>query len=63
MDSDCTSHITHDQELFKEFNKSNISKVNIGIGEQIALEVIRTTVIKIHLRIKLILIYYVLLTC
>jgi len=35
IDSGCTNHMTHDRELFKELNKSNIFKVIIGNGEQL----------------------------
>jgi len=44
--------MTHDRELFKELNKSNISKVKIGNGEQLV--GIGTLSIKTHLGIKLI---------
>jgi len=32
IDSGCTNHMTYDREIFKELNKSNISKVRIGNG-------------------------------
>jgi len=38
IDSSCTNHMTHDREIFKELNKSNISKVRIGNGEQLAVK-------------------------
>jgi len=53
IDSGCTNHMTH-RELFKELNKSNISKVRIGNGEQLAVKGTRTISIKIHSGIKLI---------
>jgi len=33
IDSGCTYHMTHDQKLFKEINKLDVSKVKIGSGE------------------------------
>lgn len=33
--SSCTNHKTNDQELFKELDNTNISKVRIGIGAYI----------------------------
>jgi len=47
-DSGCTNHMTHNRELFKELNKSNISRVKNGNGEQLALKCIETIAIKIH---------------
>ena len=38
VDSGCTNHMTHDQELFKELNKSQVSKVRIGNGDLITIE-------------------------
>jgi len=46
--------MTHDKELFKELNKSNISKVRIRNGEQLDVKGTRTISIKIHSNIKLI---------
>jgi len=54
IDSGCTNHMTHDKELFKELNKSNISKVRIRNGEQLDVKGTRTISIKIHSNIKLI---------
>ena len=54
IDSGCTNHMTHDREIFKELNKSNISKVRIGNGEQLVVKGTRTISIKTHLGIKLI---------
>jgi len=34
----CTYHITYDEELFKELNKTTVSKVIIGNRECIALK-------------------------
>ena len=36
IDSGCTNHMTNDQELFKELDKTIISKVKIGNGEFIS---------------------------
>ena len=46
--------MTHDREIFKELNKSNISKVRIGNGEQLVVKGTRTVSIKTHSGIKLI---------
>jgi len=46
--------MTHDQVLFKEFNKSYISKVRIGNGEQLVVKGIGIITIKTHLAAKLI---------
>jgi len=46
--------MTHDREIFKELNKSNISKVRFGNGEQLAIKGTGTVSIKTHSGIKLI---------
>jgi len=46
--------MTHDREIFKELNKSNISKVRIGNGEQLVVKGTRTNSIETHSGIKLI---------
>jgi len=46
--------MTHDREIFKELNKSNISKVIIGNGEQLAVKGTKIVSIKTHSGIKLI---------
>lgn len=38
VDSGCTNHMTHDQELFRELDRSLVSKVKIGNGELITVE-------------------------
>lgn len=38
IDSGCTNHMTNDEELFRELDKSAISKVRIGKGEHIAVK-------------------------
>lgn len=38
MDSGCTNHMTHDQEVFRELDKSYVSKVRIDNGDLIILE-------------------------
>ncbi|RVW21205.1 Retrovirus-related Pol polyprotein from transposon RE1 [Vitis vinifera] len=38
IDSGCTNHMTNDQELFKELDKTIISKVKIGNGEFISVK-------------------------
>ena len=49
IDSGCTNHMTHGREIFKELNKSNISKVRIENGEQLAVKGTRTVSIKTDL--------------
>jgi len=46
--------MTHGRELFKELNKSNISKVRIGNGEQLVVKGTKTISIKTYSGIKLI---------
>jgi len=46
--------MTHDRELFKELNKSNIFKIKIGNEEQLVVKGTKTISIKTHLGIKLI---------
>ena len=36
--SGCTHHMTHDKEIFRELDRSQISKVRIGNGKLIAVE-------------------------
>ena len=38
MDNGCTNHMTHDQELLREFDKSQVSKIRIGNGDLITVE-------------------------
>jgi len=38
VDSGCTNHMTHDQELFRELDKSQVSKVRIDNGDLITVE-------------------------
>ncbi|CAJ2637463.1 unnamed protein product [Trifolium pratense] len=52
IDSGCTNHMTYDRDLFKELNKTSISKVRIGNGEQIVVEGIGTISIKTHAGMK-----------
>jgi len=54
INSACINHMIHDRKLFKRLNKSNISKVRIGNGEQLALTGRRTIAIKIPSGVKLI---------
>ena len=35
IDSGCTNHMAYDQELFREIDKSVVSKVRIGNGDYI----------------------------
>ncbi|KAL6325780.1 hypothetical protein AAG906_026609 [Vitis piasezkii] len=35
VDSGCTNHMTYDQDLFREIDRTAISKVRIGNGEYI----------------------------
>ena len=37
VDSGCTNHTTNNQDLFREFDRTTISKVRIGNGEYIPL--------------------------
>ncbi|RVW91832.1 Copia protein [Vitis vinifera] len=46
IDSGCTNHMTNDQELFKELDKTIISKVKIGNGEFISVKGKGTMVIE-----------------
>ena len=38
IDSGCTHHMTYDEELFKELDKTTISKVKIGNGKCISVK-------------------------
>ena len=38
VDSGCTNHMTYDQELFRELDRSEVSKVKIGNGEHITVK-------------------------
>jgi len=38
IDSGCTHHMTYDEDLFKELDKTTISKVKIGNGEFISIK-------------------------
>ena len=38
VDSGYTNHMTHDQDLFKEIDRTTISKVRIGNGEYIPIK-------------------------
>jgi len=38
VDSGCTNHMTHDQELFRELDKAHVSKVRICNGDLIIVE-------------------------
>jgi hypothetical protein len=42
IDSGCTNYITYDRCIFKYFNKTSISKVRFGNGEQIVVENVGT---------------------
>nr|KYP45860.1 Retrovirus-related Pol polyprotein from transposon TNT 1-94 [Cajanus cajan] len=54
IDSGCTNHMTYDRELFKELNKTNISKVQMGNGAHLAVKGKGTLAIKSHSGFKLI---------
>nr|KYP66186.1 Retrovirus-related Pol polyprotein from transposon TNT 1-94 [Cajanus cajan] len=54
IDSGCTNHMTYDRELFKELNKTDISKVQMGNGEHLAVKGKGTLAIKSHSGFKLI---------
>ena len=38
VDSGCTNHMTNDQDLFTELDRTTISKVRIGNGEYIPMK-------------------------
>lgn len=54
----CTNHVTNFQHLFKELDKTTISKVRIGNGQYIPVRGKRTVAIKSQTSLKLI--FYVL---
>jgi hypothetical protein len=54
IDSGCTNHMTYDRELFKELDKSVISKVKIGNGAYIEVKGKGTVAIEGHTGLKLI---------
>ena len=54
IDSGCTNHMTYDQELFKELDKTAISKVRIGNGAYLEVKGKGTVAIKGHTDLKLI---------
>ena len=54
IDSGCTSHITYNQELFKKFDKTAISKVKIGNEAYLAVKGKGTVAIKDITGLKLI---------
>nr|XP_048332975.1 uncharacterized protein LOC125423310 [Ziziphus jujuba var. spinosa] len=53
IDSGCTNHMTYDRELFRELNKTVISKVRIGNGAYIAVKGKRIVAIDGHTGLKL----------
>ncbi|KAJ8639362.1 hypothetical protein MRB53_016056 [Persea americana] len=54
IDSGCTSHMTYNQELSKELDKTAISKVKIGNGAYLAVKGKGTVAIEVHTGLKLI---------
>jgi len=54
IDSGCTHHMTHDRDLFKELNKSTVTKAIMLNGVHIAVEGIGTVGVKSHSGDKLI---------
>ena len=54
VDSGCTNHMTNNQDLFREFDRTTISKVRIGNGEYIPVKGKRTVAIKSQTGLKLI---------
>ncbi|GAV57823.1 hypothetical protein CFOL_v3_01359 [Cephalotus follicularis] len=54
IDSGCTSHMTYDQELFRELDKAAISKVRIGNGAYLTVKGKGTVAIEGHTGLKLI---------
>lgn len=55
IDSGCSTHMTYDRSLFKEFDKFTSGKVIIGNGSHIAIKGRGTIVVKSNLGLKLIL--------
>ena len=54
VDSGYTNHMTHDQDLFKEIDRTTISKVRIGNGEYIPVKGKGTVAIESLTGLKLI---------
>jgi hypothetical protein len=54
IDSGCTNHMTNDENLFKQLDKSSVSKVRIGNGEYIPVKGKGTVAIEGNSGIKLI---------
>ena len=54
IDSGCINHMTYDQGLFKELDKTVISKVRIGNGAYLAVKGKGTMAIEVHTGLKLI---------
>ena len=54
MDSSCTNHMTNNQDLFRELDRTSISKVRIGNGEYIPVKGKGTVAIKSQIGLKLI---------
>ena len=54
IDSGCTNHMTYDQGLFKELDKTVTSKVRIGNGAYLAVKGKETLEIEGHTCLKLI---------
>ena len=54
IDSGCTNHMTYDQRLFKELNKTVTSKVRIGNGAYLAVKGKGIVAIEGHTGLKLI---------
>ena len=54
IDSGCTNHMTYDRELFRELDKTAISKVRIGNKAHIIVKGKGTVAIKGHTYLKLI---------
>ena len=58
VDSGCTNHMTYDQDLFREIDRTTISKVRIGNGEYIPVKGKGTIAIESLTGLKLI--FYIL---
>ena len=54
IDSGCTNHMTNDENLFKQLDKSSVSKVRIGNSEYILIKGKWTVAIEGNSGIKLI---------
>ena len=57
IDSGCTNHMPYDQDLFREIDRTTISKVRIGNGEYIPVKGKGTVAIESLTGLKLLFLY------